>query len=600
MPAPATTDDFLSLLRQSELLGEQALADFLLRLGQPAGPPADLAREMIEAGLLTPLQANLLLRGKWRGFQIGKYRLLERIGGGGMGLVYLCEHSVMRRLVALKILASSSQADDSLILRFHREARVVAALDHPNIVRAYDVDQDDHLHFLVLEYVDGSSLQDIVAQHGPLSPERTVDYLAQAACGLGHAHEAGIVHRDIKPGNILLDRLGVVKILDMGLARLSRDPQDNITAQYDNNFVLGTVDYLAPEQASNSHTVDARVDLYSLGCTGYYLLTGQPPFPDGSVGEKIVCHQVRSPTPLRALRPEVPEGLVAILNRLMAKDPARRYQSADELLVALAQWQREPVGPPPEEEMPRQCPAVRNMLQSRADSGGPHSSQRRVQLTAAAVEARASPSSGGGGSARRSAPARSSAIAVGRNGTAGDSKTRPGGPDGSTAITDRKRRAAASGAAVARRRPRPSWLTRALVVGVAVSLAAAAGLGVAWWRWSGSGTPAEFKGSALITPEQAPQYLERYCTVEMVVRSVGYGKSKPVVFLNSEADYQSPTNFVAYITETGVQGFKQRNVTDFEAHFKDKKIRVTGTVVRYGSVLEIKVTEAYSIVVLDP
>src|SRR5256714_3571791 len=165
-----------------------------------------------------------------------------------MGSVYLCEHKLMRRRVAVKVLPQAKAEDSSSLERFYREARAVAALDHPNIVRAYDIDQDDTLHFLVMEHVDGSSFQEIIRRTGPMDVLRAAHYIRQAALGLQHAHEAaGLVHRDIKPGNILVDRNGIVKVLDMGLARFFHDQEDNITREHDEN-VLGTADYLAPEQ----------------------------------------------------------------------------------------------------------------------------------------------------------------------------------------------------------------------------------------------------------------------------------------------------------------------------------------------------------------
>src|SRR5207247_730125 len=210
-------------------------------------------------------QAEQFLAGKWRRFTLGKYKVLERLGAGGMGSVYLCEHKLMRRRVAVKVLPTAKAADPASLERFYREARAVAALDHPNIIRAYDVDHEEDLHFLVMEYVDGLSLQDLVRKSGPLAPATAANYIGQAARGLQHAHEvAGLVHRDIKPGNLIVDRGGTVKILDMGLARFFNDQDDMLTQKYDEN-VLGTADYLAPEQALDSHNVDIRADVYSLG-----------------------------------------------------------------------------------------------------------------------------------------------------------------------------------------------------------------------------------------------------------------------------------------------------------------------------------------------
>src|SRR6516165_9669120 len=265
MPAPTTNDELLDLLRKSGVQEEKKLDAYLDKLRAAntlPSEPSKLAGYMVRDGLLTNFQAEQLLLGKWRRFNIGKYKVLERLGAGGMGSVYLCEHKLMRRRVAVKVLPTAKAEDPSSLERFYREARAVAALDHPNIVRAYDIDQDDNLHFLVMEYVDGASLQEIGKKIGPLDVTRACQYIYQSAKGLQHAHEtAGLVHRDIKPGNILVDRTGVVKILDMGLARFFHDEEDILTKKYDEN-VLGTADYLAPEQALDSHGVDIRADLY--------------------------------------------------------------------------------------------------------------------------------------------------------------------------------------------------------------------------------------------------------------------------------------------------------------------------------------------------
>src|SRR5262249_28254454 len=195
-----------------------------------------------------------------------------------------------------------------------------------------------------------------VKQHGPLEPLRAANYIRQAALGLQHAHEAGLVHRDIKPGNLLVDRAGTVKVLDMGLARFFNDEQDALTKQYDANSVLGTADYLAPEQAIDSHGVDIRADIYSLGMTLYFLLAGQSPFQDGTVAQKLIWHQVRQPKPLRELRPDVPEGLSAVLDKMLAKDRTQRYQTPLEVAQALEPWTGAPIAPPSDQAMPAPSP----------------------------------------------------------------------------------------------------------------------------------------------------------------------------------------------------------------------------------------------------
>jgi serine/threonine protein kinase len=361
MPAPSTLPEFLDLVRRSNLLTDAKLEEVISRhrttnsLPQTIDPFAAL---LVRESLLTFFQAKQLKLGRYKRFTIGsKYRLLELIGAGGMGAVYLCEHTLMKRLVALKILPTEKLEDPSNLERFHREARAVAALDHPNIVRAYDIDLHEKLHFLVMEYVDGNSLQDIIARHGPMDPIRAAHYIAQSAVGLQHAHELGMVHRDVKPGNLLLDRTGVIKVLDMGLARFFNKSQDNVTEKYDDKCVLGTADYLAPEQAVSS-TVDIRADIYSLGGTLYYMLTGQTPFPDGTIAAKLVAHQTREPRPITAYRSDVPDGILDVLAVMMAKEPSERYQEPIEVAEALAEWADLPIEPPPAQEMPGLCPLV--------------------------------------------------------------------------------------------------------------------------------------------------------------------------------------------------------------------------------------------------
>ncbi len=355
MPSPANNDELLDLVRKSGVLDDKRLDGYLAKIGYPNGAPPEppkFAGVMVRDGMLTHFQAEQFLQGKWRRFTIGRYKVLERLGAGGMGSVYLCEHKVMRRRVAVKVLPTAKAEEPASLERFYREARAVAALDHPNIVRAYDIDQDDKLHFLVMEFVDGANFQEIVKRGGPMDVTRAAHYIRQAALGIQHAHEAaGLVHRDIKPGNILVDRNGVVKVLDMGLARFFHDTDDVLTKKYDEN-VLGTADYLAPEQALDSHGVDIRADIYSMGATFYFCLTGRPPFADGSIAQKLIWHQTRQPKPVRSSRPDVPEELAAVIEKAMAKDPAQRYQTPFAMAEALAPWVMTPIPPPPESEMP--------------------------------------------------------------------------------------------------------------------------------------------------------------------------------------------------------------------------------------------------------
>ena len=367
MPAPASVPEFLDLVQKSGVADEAKLKAYLDKVGGPAALPAEptkAAGQLVRDGMLTYFQAEQILLGKWKRFTIGKYRVLEKLGSGGMGTVFLCEHKLMRRRVAVKVLPTAKAADQASLDRFNREARAAAAVDHPNIVRAFDIDQDENLHFLVMEYVDGTNLQDLVKKAGPLDPVRACHYVYASAVGLEHANAIGMVHRDIKPGNILLDRNGVVKILDMGLARLTFDTDDHITRKYDEN-ILGTADYLSPEQAEDSHTVDIRSDIYSLGATFYFLLTGSQPFPEGTIPQKLIWHRSREPKSVREIRPEVPEAVVAVMARMMAKKPADRYQTPAEVMAALQPWVSIPIAPPSDAEMPLLSPILATALGGR-------------------------------------------------------------------------------------------------------------------------------------------------------------------------------------------------------------------------------------------
>lgn len=320
----ARLDEVLSVLERDA--GEQGLSDTLA-----------ISARLTQVGLLTGWQSQQLLEGRCRGFFVGKYKLMNHLGSGGMSSVYLAEHLVMRRRVAIKILPTNRVSDSSYLARFHREARAAAALDHPNIVRAFDVDHEGDVHYLVMEYVEGRDLRVLVESSGPLDFRTAAEYLRQAAEGLAHAHAAGLVHRDMKPANLLIDSRGVVKVLDLGLARFADDPDASLTQQFDEK-VLGTVDYMSPEQALDSHRTDGRADIYSLGCTLYFALTGHPPFPEGTLAQRVMLHQTGEPEALSKKRPDISPALVAICRRMMAKSPAARYQSASEVSAALAAW----------------------------------------------------------------------------------------------------------------------------------------------------------------------------------------------------------------------------------------------------------------------
>ncbi|MGQ9575880.1 MAG: serine/threonine-protein kinase [Thermoguttaceae bacterium] len=337
-------ETFLDLVRRSGLVDRDQLGRVLARLKEQGGQqalddPGVVGARLVEEGLLTPWQRDNLLEGRYKGFFIKNYKLLDHLGTGGMSSVYLAEHTLMHRRVAIKVLPKHRVKDSSYLARFHREARAAAALDHRNIVRAYDVDNQGEVHFLVMEYVEGRDLQSLVKADGPLDYARAAEYIRQAAEGLQYAHQAGLIHRDVKPANLLVDRHNVVKLLDLGLARFTEEERTSLTVAYDEN-VLGTADYLAPEQAIDSHGVDGRADIYSLGCSFYYVLTGQPPFPAGTLPQRLLMHQKAPPPDIRLQRPDAPEDLCQICLRMMAKKPAARFQSMREVADALAEWLR--------------------------------------------------------------------------------------------------------------------------------------------------------------------------------------------------------------------------------------------------------------------
>lgn len=340
--AKPTVEVFVDLVRRSGLVEKDQLNALLLGLkdeaaGEPVTDSEMVANRLVEAGLITGWQAEKLLEGRHKGFFLGKYKLLNLLGAGGMSSVYLAEHVLMQRRVAIKVLPKNRVEDSSYLARFHREAQAAAALDHRNIVRAYDVDNDGSNHYLVMEYVEGRDLQHVVKEDGPLGYIAAADYIRQAAEGLGHAHRANLIHRDVKPANLLVDRKNVVKVLDLGLARFTDEDKASLTVAYDEN-VLGTADYLAPEQALDSHGVDSRADIYGLGCSLYYLLTGHPPFPGGTLPQRLMAHQKQTPPSIQIDRPDAPGDLVEICMHMMAKKPDQRYQTMAEVAQALTQW----------------------------------------------------------------------------------------------------------------------------------------------------------------------------------------------------------------------------------------------------------------------
>ncbi len=325
-------EQFVKHLEDSGVLAGDTLGDFLPPKASPKDAE-DLARELVRHKKLTKFQAEELYRGKGKSLTLGNYILMEKIGAGGMGQVFKAEHRRMHRMVAIKLLPAAMTKDKAAIARFEREVTAAARLRHPNIIAADDADQANGIHFLVMELVDGSDLSALVKKNGPLPADKAVNYILQAARGLEFAHAEGVVHRDIKPANLLLDKRGTVKILDMGLARIHGEAgQAELTST---GAVMGTVDYMAPEQALSTKTADARADIYALGCSLYYLLTGKATYEGDTLMAKLLAHREQPIPDLRAACPQVSDQLEAVFKTMVAKKIEDRYQTMTAVIADL-------------------------------------------------------------------------------------------------------------------------------------------------------------------------------------------------------------------------------------------------------------------------
>ncbi|MBI1314168.1 protein kinase [bacterium] len=298
-----------------------------------------IAEQLVKADLLTRWQAKFVVQGKAELLTLGSYVLLDRLGSGGMGVVFKARHRTMDRIVAIKTLHPEIARRKETIARFYREVKAAAKLVDRNIVTAYDAGQERDIHFLVMEYVTGRDLSAIVREMGPIAWRQAAELVLQAASGLQHAHRQGLVHRDIKPSNLLLDRDGTVKVLDLGLARLvSLDADQQEAAGEDvtrAGQIMGTMDFMAPEQAEDMSTVDGRADIYSLGCTLYFLINGRSMYPGRTVLNKMLAHRQQPIPPLTEKDTTIPPMLETIFRRMVAKDPDDRFASMQDVVGTL-------------------------------------------------------------------------------------------------------------------------------------------------------------------------------------------------------------------------------------------------------------------------
>jgi CheY-like chemotaxis protein len=330
-------EEFLENLRESGLLSREEILKSVEAAADADGEA--LARRLAESGKLTYYQVRAIRDRRFSELMIGNYEVLDRLGAGGMGTVYKARHRRMKRVVAIKVLSREVAQAKTFLQRFQREVETVASLSHPHIVMAFDADEAEVGHFLVMEFVDGRDLATEVQARGPLPVDEVIDYIMQAARGLEYAHGKGILHRDVKPANLLRDARGMVKVADLGLARFSNalgkttEPASSLTQA---GGILGTVDFMPPEQALDSTTIDHRADIYSLGCTLFYLLAGHPPYQAENIMQALLKHREAPLPSLRGARPDAPEALEAVFQRMLAKKPPERYGSMTEVLEALA------------------------------------------------------------------------------------------------------------------------------------------------------------------------------------------------------------------------------------------------------------------------
>lgn len=356
-----SAEDVLAALRESGLYSPDEF-DALLRELAPLGDVRAMMFYLFKRDRLTRYQLGKVLAGRAADLFIGPYVVTDRLGAGGMGKVYRGRDPATGRPVALKVIRSALVENPTVRGRYAREVQTAGQLNHPNIVRVFDAGEDNGRVFMAMEFVDGIDLARMMREFEMLAVPEACEYARQVALGLEHAHASGYVHRDVKPSNVVVagerhlpqaTEPAIVKLLDLGLSR-ALDPFDMVVPDLTRDHtVVGTPDYMAPEQARDSKSVDARADLYSLGCTLYFLLTGRVPFAAEGAIEKILAHQMELAPPLQALRPEIPAPVAELVTRLMAKRPDDRVQTAAEVAEMLAPHARYPKGAPPVEVVSR-------------------------------------------------------------------------------------------------------------------------------------------------------------------------------------------------------------------------------------------------------
>lgn len=337
---PPAVEKFLKMVLRSGLLTREQLQDAL----RPApadsrGNPTLLAGYLVKVGKLSRFQARKLLEGVSLGLVLGPYQILAPLGRGGIGVVYLARDTRNQQLVALKVLPPKrARAKEKLLARFLREMELCKRVASPHVAWTHDVGVCQGIYYIAMEFIPGKSLSQLVSSEGPLAVPRAARLFAEVAQALAHAHDQGLIHRDLKPSNIMVTPNDHAKVLDLGMALIEGEIPTDRTIVGGDGYVVGTMDYLAPEQSEDSINVDARTDIYSMGCSLYFALSGRTLFPGGTSLEKIMRHRNEDPEPLRQLSPSIPEAFAALVHRMMAKRPQDRFASAAEVRGQLLAW----------------------------------------------------------------------------------------------------------------------------------------------------------------------------------------------------------------------------------------------------------------------
>jgi serine/threonine protein kinase len=316
-----------------------------------------LADHLVRSGRLSRFQARRILKGRWKGLILGPFQVLAPIGRGGMSTVFLARDSRSSDLMALKVLQRDN-SEKRQRARFRREMKLSRRLDHPHVAATYASGKIEGVYFLAMEYIPGKSLQRLVQSAGPLEVRRAARLMSEVAAGLEHAHSQGLIHRDLKPSNIMVTPHDHAKVLDLGLAIIEGEDVEDIRVVGGKGYIVGTMDYIAPEQTANSATVDRRADIYSLGCTLYYAVTGRPPFPGGTTKEKIERQRREEPESLLDLKPSIPVAFAVLIRQMMAKDPGDRPPNARDVIRKLRPWAEDAALPMDRKDDPEYSTAV--------------------------------------------------------------------------------------------------------------------------------------------------------------------------------------------------------------------------------------------------